>query len=142
MIAFNDDIETDAFDPGSAHDYDNFIGEIELQPGNYLIAVSQYPNEPLNMECLDPLMRPDEQYGGERCISESAAFLETDYTSDDPSLEDSYRLYSSLPSTDTTPPAKPEFCPGCRCCWSDGHLRPTREHGRRGAVVLRRPIRL
>jgi hypothetical protein len=114
LIAFNDDFSFDSVenpDPGSADEYDSFIGEIELQPGNYFIAVSQYPNEPLNMECFDPLTRPDGEYGGDRCISGSAPFLEPDYTSNDPSLEGPYRLHISLRTAHTTPPAKPVFLP-------------------------------
>lgn len=109
LLAFNDDMN--AIDSGSTDEFDSFIGEIELQPGNYFIAVSQFPNESPDWECFEPLTRPDGEDGGDSCTDGAVPFPNPAYTIDNPSFEGTYKLHISLQTTDTPPPPQPKFMP-------------------------------
>lgn len=68
LIAFDDD---SAAELGSASGLDSFIGEIPLAPGNYFIAVTNFPNFPTAFnQCTNfqNLVRPDTSSGGQATI--------------------------------------------------------------------------
>jgi hypothetical protein len=66
LIAFDDD--SFPADPGTAFGFDSFLGVIDLAPGTYYVAVTQFANfasGAFSATIFEDLFRPDGEFGGQ-----------------------------------------------------------------------------